>query len=341
LSHELAFFGFSSGAGAGAAAGAPAQTTAQIGLHQPRAIAWDQGHDALYVAGLGSDQITEIDHASQASIASGRTLQLGDERTPRCGPDGLAVGADGKLFVWCAFSRTVKQIEHASELKRATEVKDGPELVASAFTAKQHDGLVLFHTASSQVSASGALACASCHPDQRADGLSWRIEKRELQTPLLAGRLVGTHPFKWDGGDPTLRDSLSSTMKRLGGTGLSRKQTDALAAYLEALPAPRAPTRDPAQVARGKQLFDAEGCRSCHAGAAYTDRARHQLTGTLKASDTPSLIGVAASAPYFHDGSAATLEALLRDRGAVHGMADTGKLSDPQVSDLTAFLETL
>ena len=58
-------------------------------------------------------------------------------------------------------------------------------------------------------------------------------------------------------------------------------------------------------------------------------------------SDTPSLLGIAASAPYFHDGSAATIEALLRDRGAVHGMADTAKLTDEQVADLTAFLETL
>ncbi|HEY0192692.1 MAG TPA: c-type cytochrome, partial [Kofleriaceae bacterium] len=146
---------------------------------------------------------------------------------------------------------------------------------------------------------------------------------------------------KWDGGDPTLRASLHSTMKRLGGSGLSKAQTDSLAAYLEALPAVRTPTQDAVAVARGKQVFETEGCRSCHDGPAYTDRERHKMTGTLKQSDTPSLIGVAASAPYFHDGSAATIEALLRDRGAVHGMADTAKLSDQQVADLTAFLDTL
>jgi cytochrome c peroxidase len=293
---------------------------------------------------MGNDLLTRIDHVTQASITYGGSAMLSrpDERRDRCGPDGVAVGARGQVMVWCAFSRTIKRIEVGdAEVVRGMAVEDGPALVASAMTAKQHDGMVLFHTASSEVSASGALACASCHPDQRADGLSWRIDKRELQTPLLSGRLVGTHPFKWDGGDPTLRASLTSTMQRLGGTGLSRAQTDALAAYLEALPAVRTPTREPTQVARGKQLFESEGCRSCHAGPAYTDRERHKLTGTLPASDTPSLIGIAASAPYFHDGSAATLEALLRDRGAVHGMADTAKLSDQQVADLTAFLETL
>src|SRR6185503_8162403 len=194
---------------------------------------------------------------------------------------------------------------------------------ASSMTAKQHMGLVLFHAADPQVSQRGSLACSSCHPDQRADGLSWRIEKHELQTPILAGRMVGTHPYKWDGTDATLRDSLTSTMKRLGGTGLRKSQTDALAAYLEALPTVRTPKRDVEQVGRGRKLFESEGCAGCHHGPSYTDQERHKFSGTLRESDTPSLRGLAASAPYYHDGSAVTLDVLLRDCGAVHGMADT------------------
>lgn len=53
-------------------------------------------------------------------------------------------------------------------------------------------------------------------------------------------------------------------------------------------------------------------------------------------------LGLAASAPYFYDGSAPTLAALLRDRGLVHGMTDTTRAStEAQISDLTAFLESL
>ena len=309
VTHQLAFFRFGGEL--------TEQATAAISQHQPRAVAWDPERDALYVAGLSA----------------------GDA----CGPDGLAVTASGRVLAWCSFTRSVVRIDFpASEADRgAPAVAPGPALIASAMTARQHDGMVVFHAASAAVSESGNLACASCHPDNRADGLSWRIEKHELQTPLLSGRVVGTHPYKWDGGDATLRDSLRSTMKRLGGTGLSRRDTDALAAYLEALPAVRTPTRDPAQVARGRKVFDSEGCRSCHDGPTYTDQQRHKLAGTLRESDTPSLLGVAASAPYFHDGSAATLEALLRDRGAVHGMADTARLTAHEVADLTAFLDTL
>jgi len=387
LRHELAFLGFGDGR--------VDQTTAGIAQHQPRALAWDSSHDALYVAGMGNDTILQIKNASQASIGLGSVTSV-SASAERCGPDGLAVTATGDVLVWCAFTRSVQRVEfHAapeptpeqltqaeairaqlvaqqpsgSARKQAVDqallaglispssapggahpsgwgtdsatVTQGAPVIASAMTPKQHEGLVLFHAADERVSERGSLACASCHPDNRADGLSWKIEKRALQTPLLSGRLVGTHPFKWDGTDPTLRDSLRSTMKRLGGTGLSRHETDALAAYLEALPAPRTPTREATQVARGKQLFETEGCRSCHDGPAYTDRERHKFPGTLPKSDTPSLVGVAASAPYFHDGSAATLEALLRDRGAVHGMADTARLTDQQVRDLTAFLETL
>jgi cytochrome c peroxidase len=79
-------------------------------------------------------------------------------------------------------------------------------------------------------------------------------------------------------------------------------------------------------VERGAKLFDSAelGCRSCHDGAQYTDNTKHEFkTATLPMADTPSLIGLAAGAPYYHDGSAATLEALLRDRGRVHGMAET------------------
>lgn len=338
ITHQLAFLGTSRER--------TTQIVATIAQHQPRALAWDAAHDALYIAGLGSDSIIQLKSASQVGIATGVSANLtngGD----RCGPDGIAVGSDGNLFVWCSFSRsvaTVDVIDGKGKLASVAKVSSGPSLVASSFDEKQHQGLVLFHTAAPQISSRGAMACASCHPDGRADGLSWRIEKHELQTPLLAGRIVGTHPYKWDGGDADLTTSLTSTMKRLGGFGISKDETAALAAYLEALPRPKAPTRDPQQVARGEKLFDSAevGCRVCHDGKQLTDQERHKFeAATLPEADTPSLIGLAASAPYYHDGSAATLEALLRDRGNVHGMTETAKLSDAQINDLIAYLESL
>ena len=133
-------------------------------------------------------------------------------------------------------------------------------------------------------------------------------------------------------------------MKRLGGFGLTKEQTAALTAYLEVLPKPAAPAREPQQVARGQKLFDSAevGCRTLPRRQDVHRPDKHKFpTATLPEADTPSLLGLASSAPYYHDGSAATLEALLRDRGHVHGMAETAKLNDTQVADLIAFLETL
>jgi len=337
MTQQLAFLGFGKET--------PTQITATISQHQPRAIAWDAGRDALYLAGLGSDSILQVKNASQVGISQGLAASLTTGKD-RCGPDGLAVTKDGNVLVWCSFTRSVQKVDFVDAkgaLANATKVTAGPQLVATRMNDKQHKGFVLFHSADPAMAQRGAMACASCHPDNRADGLSWRIEKKELQTPVLAGRVVGTHPYKWDGGDKDLNTSLTMTMKRLGGFGLDKTQLSHLSAYVEMLPAPRPPTRDVQTVARGKKVFDSAeaGCRSCHDGGSYTDQEKHKFSGSLAESDTPSLVGLSASAPYFHDGSAATLEALLRDRGAVHGMGDASKLNDKQVGDLIAFLETL
>jgi cytochrome c peroxidase len=198
--------------------------------------------------------------------------------------------------------------------------------------------MVAFHTADVKVSRFGVIACASCHLDGRADGMSWRIDGHDLQTPMLCGRMAGTAPYKWDGSAKDLPTSIVQTVQRLGGTGLSTPAVAQLAAYLESMPAARVPTRSPAAIWRGKELFGSAslGCATCHDGEVLTDNARH-----LNNMDTPSLIGLAASAPYFHDGSAATLEAVLRERASVHGMADASrKLTDDEVKDLVAYLET-
>lgn len=333
---HLAFVSFSPGA-------PPAQMVAQVVENQPRSIAWDTARDTFYVAGLGSDTLLELPGLTRGSSdgveagAASFVLRASD----RCGPDGMARTAGGTLLVWCAFSRTVLQLAPrdpaAPDQPRLTE---GPPVAESSLTYQQQRGRVLFHITAPSVNRDRALTCSTCHPEGRADGLSWKLAGQTLQTPILAGRLAGTHPYKWDGSDATLASSLHSTLRRLGGAGLDLTDADALLAYLQALPRPRPPTRDPAAVARGKAAFDAAGCRTCHDGPSYSDGMRHDFAGTLALADTPSLLGLAASAPYYHDGSAPSLEALLRGGGAVRGMIDA-RLEDAELRDLVAFLESL
>lgn len=305
------------------------RAAAQIDTVEPRAIAWNADRDTMYVAGMASDHLVAVPRASQVDVGDPATHAL----QPGCGADGIAITEGGHVLVWCSFKRAITRID-------GTEVDRGTELVASTMSEDVRIGRKLFHSATFHSSSGGRMSCGSCHLDGRADGLSWQIQKQALQTPVLGGRLVGTAPYKWDGKAADLSTSVKATVRRLGGTGLSTRDVTFLVGFLESMPAPRVPTRDPEAIARGKALFEGAelGCMTCHEGAALTDRDTHHLAGEL---DTPGLGALAASAPYFHDGSAATLEAVLLDRGRVHGMSEGAKrLRGRDLADVIAFLET-
>jgi DNA-binding beta-propeller fold protein YncE len=133
-------------------------------------------------------------------------------------------------------------------------------------------------------------------------------------------------------------------------------ELDALAAYLESLDhVPASPHRDQDGTLTddgwaGHALFETAGCRECHGGADFTDSAaglRHDV-GTLSATsgqrlgealdglDTPTLRGVWQTAPYLHDGSAATLLDAIASPDDAHGR--TRALSEEQRDQLVSYL---
>jgi cytochrome c553 len=304
---------------------------AEIDVVEARAVAWNPERDTMYLAGLASDHVVVVNNATQIDPAEAFTSTL----RSGCGADGLAITGRGTVLVWCSFTRSIERLA-----PKRRQITRGTELVASKLSDAVRKGRTLFHSTSMHTSMDGTTSCGSCHLDGRADGLSWMIHGEALQTPMLGGRIVGTAPYKWDGKAADLPTSVRATIDRLGGDGLSKSDLGLLVGFVEQLPAPRAPTRDAGSVARGKTLFESAelGCATCHDGPALTDRETHDLAGTF---DTPGLVGLAASAPYFHDGSAATLEAALRDRGRVHGMSTAATtLNARDLADLVAFLET-
>lgn len=312
---------------------------ARIGTHMPRALRYDVKTDTLYVAGFGSDEIMALAEASTPSIRL-------DWRHPiaNCAPTGVDVTDSGDVIAFCSHTRTVATISMKDDGGR--ELASSEELTRSRLSKDALAGRFLFRRGNSTaLSTMGAMACANCHPEGRMDGLSWRIQGNTLQTPLLAGRTLGTHPFKWDGGDKDLQTSLRSTVTRLGGTGISNKEAEQIEAFLASMDKPRTPTvKDTKAVARGKKLFASKkvGCARCHAGKLFTNgKSYDYLAEDLEKVDTPSLLGVGLSAPYYHDGSASTLSAVLRENGSVHGMGKVSNLSDQNIDDLVAYLETL
>ncbi len=141
-----------------------------------------------------------------------------------------------------------------------------------------------------------------------------------------------------------------------GTQDLVSSRLPALQAYQLSLKAPLAPAGsfDVAAAARGKLVFEGAGnCASCHSGAAFTDAnvRLHPPSDSAAEPETPSyaarsatkqyrtspLKGVWQHAPYFHDGSAATLEDVVQTYNAKQSLG----LTPAQVDDLTQYLKSL
>ena len=318
------------------------QAVAQVGVADPRALAYDAARDILYVAGMGDDRLLLVEHASHEDAAFGDAVSLRDRSA--CGADGLAVAPDGSVLAWCSFTRSIAHVHFeqapAKSIPRYTaDITRGPALAPTRLSETAHAGLVRYYSAGEEVSRHGRQTCATCHLDGKSDGLAWAIDKHALRTPVLAGRVAGTAPYKWSGRDRDLEHSIIATIARLGGRDA---EPDPIAAFLEAMPRPRAPTLPADAVARGKALFASTelGCDGCHGGAELTDHQRHTFAGAPFELDTPSLRAAAAAPRSLHDGSAATLDDVLAERGSIKGMI-ARPLSASERADLAAYLRSL
>ena len=133
----------------------------------------------------------------------------------------------------------------------------------------------------------------------------------------------------------------------------------ALQAYQLSLPAPSAPAGsfDAAAAARGQVIFNGAGkCVTCHSGTDFTD-ANERLHAVADAVSEPEpngapsyasrsatkqyrtapLKGLWQHAPYFHNGSAATLKGAVTTYNARQSLG----LGDAQLNDLAEYLKSL
>jgi mono/diheme cytochrome c family protein len=279
--------------------------------------------------------------------AVGKTLRATGD-----GPNGVAVD-DDRAWVHAAFDHAIQPMDTliVHEALDATDAEntvlsmatlEGPWTIAPAtLSVDQELGRHLFTSTSTEAMSSpgSGASCATCHFEGRNDGLTWPLTEGPRQTPSLIGHLSDTLPVTWTSEIPSVEGEVQLTSEgRMGGTGLRDDQRAAIAAYLDTLRPTDVPRGDDAAIARGKVLFERAdvGCATCHAGPAYTDHASHEMFG-LAAVDTPTLRGVAASAPYVHDGRYPTLSALLRKGD----MGDVSKLDDAELADLQTYVESL
>jgi mono/diheme cytochrome c family protein len=141
-----------------------------------------------------------------------------------------------------------------------------------------------------------------------------------------------------------------------GTVDLVTSKLPALQAYQLSIraPAPPAGSFDAAAATRGKAVFEGPGkCATCHSGDLFTDAntTLHPVADSVVEPETPSyasrsatklyrtspLRGVWQHAPYFHDGSAPTLEAVGQTYNAKMGLGLTAQ----QIADLAQYLKSL
>ena len=105
----------------------------------------------------------------------------------------------------------------------------------------------------------------------------------------------------------------------------------------------------------GQAIFSSAGCATCHSGSEMTDSALNVFhdVGTITAAsgqrkgqpltgfDTPTVIGVWATAPYLHDGSAATLLDVITTKNPNNLHGNTTGLTSTQKTQLVAYLQQL
>lgn len=130
---------------------------------------------------------------------------------------------------------------------------------------------------------------------------------------------------------------------------------DALAAYMASLSTEsNSPHRNNDGTATtaaiaGERVFRQQNCAACHSGTTFTNSALNvfrdvgtikqptsgkRLNGTLTGFDVPTLRGVWATAPYLHDGSAATLAGAITAHQGV-------TLNATDLNNLVAYLQQI
>jgi cytochrome c peroxidase len=173
--------------------------------------------------------------------------------------------------------------------------------------------------------------------------------KASLESPRIMGSSLAEVTKKLDD-DAEMRTSFAAAYGRRPDSG---NIVDALASFERTLVTPgsrfdRWLAGDAAlsdEELDGYRLFKSLGCVSCHQGVNVGGNLfqRHGIFHPLASPDpailrVPSLRNVATTPPYFHDGSARTLDDAVRKMALAQLNA---RLTDPQVKALVAYLHSL
>jgi mono/diheme cytochrome c family protein len=130
----------------------------------------------------------------------------------------------------------------------------------------------------------------------------------------------------------------------------TQEEEDDVAAYIKSLSSEPDPYSNKdgtmtADAVAGKAIFESSEtkCSYCHSGPLYTDLKAHDV-GTKDILDpdgmyyTPTLLEMWRTAPYLHDGSAATMREVLTTKNVGDKHGKTSHLTSRQLDQLEAYI---
>jgi len=324
--------------------------------HRPAEVAVDDG--AVYLASSGTDDVLAISRGT--GYALWHAMDIGQE------PLALALdAARRRLYVLTGSGQEIITIDAGTG-----KVRGRLRFANDRTPVNVARGRYLFGTATDKrLTKDRWMSCAVCHPRGEADGRQWDMGAGPLDTATLRG-CVAAPPLHVTGHLDEIQDTYRFTRMVMAGqwflppermnpylgrsnAGLDR-DLDALSAFIASLgkPVPPVPPLElRAKVKRGARLFGdpATRCMSCHPPPLYTDSGRRDAggrfvlhdVGTGQRLDTPSLVGLARTEPYLHDGRAPMLEEVFTrwNQGDRHGR--TSHLRGDDVQALATFLKYL
>lgn len=279
-------------------------------------------------------------------------------------PKGMALSPDGKqLYVAEQLEDRIAVIDIESLEITNTIDLGGPKRITV-----NRQGRRLF--ANSGHTFQNQFGCYTCHPDMHEDGLVYNMASKDMGRNLTNTQslrdIAHTAPFKWNGKNQTVykQDGIRFSTVLTRTEQFSYDNLDAITAYiLTGIQYPPNLLYNPngeltGSQKRGKALFersvDNDGkdipennrCITCHPPPYYTNLKLSDV-GTLVSSDdsikfdAPHLNNIYASAPYLHDGRAATLEEIWTKYAPTEMHGRVNDLSKNQLNDLVDYLKSL
>ena len=289
--------------------------------------------------------VVSSDLSFLAGLRERRLLPGGD-----LGPRAVVV-AGRRAYTANYFSDTLSVIELDGLHPQAETIPLGPK---PQMTAARR-GELYFHDA--RICLQGWQSCASCHPgNARVDGLNWDLLNDGVGNPKNTRSLLLAHqtpPVMSLGVRETAETAVRAGIRHILFTVQPPEVAEAIDQYLKSLKPIPSPHRVNGQLSpaarRGEKLFRSKEthCAQCHPPPLFTNLksydvgTRGPLDGPADTFDTPTLIELWRTAPYLHDGSAATLRDLLTLANQNDRHGKTSHLSADQIMDLCEYLLSL